>query len=78
MKRFFEDSSQAKMLTPELSYRYALKHMGNASFRLYQLRQYQKDGSYIMLDAFITRQAAEVAKSFADIRLGTPTAIVAV
>lgn len=78
MKRFFEDSSQAKMLTPELSYRYALKHMRNMSFTMYALRQYQSDGSYIVLDVFTTRRAAEVAKSFADIRLGRPTAIVAI
>ena len=78
MKKFYEDSSQAKMLTPELSYRYAIKHMRNTSFILYELRQYQKDGTYILLDAFTTRQSAEVAKSFADIRLGTPTAIVGV
>lgn len=78
MKRFFEDSSQSKMLTPELSYRYALKHMSNPVRSLYVLRHYQSDGSYIVLDVFTTRKAAEVAKSFADIRLGKPTAIVGI
>ena len=78
MKRFFEDSSQAKMLTPELSYRYALKHMSNMAPTMYELRQYNRDGTYKVIDAFFNRKSAEVAKSFADIRLGTPTAIVAV
>ena len=78
MRPFFEDTSSAKMLTPEVSYRYAIKHMGNMSSVLYQLRQYNKDATYTLLDVFTTRKAAEVAKSFADIRLGQPTAIVAV
>lgn len=78
MKKFFEDTSSSKMLTPELSYRHALRHMSNMRDCCYALRQYNKDGSYVVLDVFTTRKSAEVAKSFADIRLGQPTAIVAV
>lgn len=78
MRPFYEDSSAAKMLTPELSYRYALKHMNNMAPTSYELRKYNRDGSYDILDTFFTRKSAEVAKSFADIRLGQPTAIVAV
>lgn len=78
MRPFYENSSAAKMITPELSYRYALKHMSNPVRSMYALRQYQSDGSYIVLDVFTTRKAAEVAKSFADIRLGKPTAIVGI
>lgn len=78
MRPFYEDSSAAKMFTPETSYRYALRHMSNSAPTMYELRQYNRDGSYNLIDAFFTRKSAEVAKSFADIRLGQPTAIVAV
>lgn len=77
MRPFFEDTSSAKMLTPEVSYRYAIKHMSSKNL-CYQLRKYNRDGSYDLLDIFTTRKAAEVAKSFADIELGQPTAIVGV
>jgi len=78
MRPFYEDSSAAKMLTPELSYRYALRHMSNMEPTAYQLRKYNNDGSYDVIDTFVTRKGAEVAKSFADIELGQPTAIVGV
>lgn len=78
MRPFFEDISSAKMLTPEISYRYAIKHMSNKQWSGYQLRKYNNDGSYDVIDVFVTRKAAEVAKSFADIELGQPTAIVGV
>ena len=78
MRPFFEDSSAAKMFTPEISYRYALRHMSNMMEYCYELRKYNKDGSYEVLDTFYSRKSAEVAKSFADIRLGQPTAIVGV
>lgn len=77
MRPFYEDSSAAKMLTLELSYRYAIKHMSSKNL-CYHLRKYNPDGSYELLDIFTTRKAAEVAKSFADIELGQPTAIVGV
>lgn len=78
MRRFFDDTSSAKMLTPEISYRYALRHMSNMASTSYELRKYNNDGSYDVLDTFLTRKSAEVAKSFADIRFGQPTAIVGV
>ena len=78
MRRFFDDTSSAKMLTPELPYRYAIKHMSNMQCSGYELRKYNRDGTYEIIDNFVTRKAAEVAKSFADIELGQPTAIVAV
>ena len=78
MRPFYEDSSAAKMFTPEISYRYALRHMSNMQWCGYELRKYNRDGSYELLDIFVTRKGAEVAKSFADIELGQPTAIVAV
>lgn len=77
MRRFFDDTSSSKMLTPELSYRYVIKHMSSKNC-CYELRQYNRDGSYKVIDIFTTRKGAEVAKSFADIELGQPTAIVGV
>ena len=78
MRPFYEDSSAAKMLTPELSYRYAMKHISDFHPNEYELRKYNRDGSYDVIDIFTTRKGAEVAKSFADLELGQPTAIVAV
>ena len=86
MKRFFEDSSQAKMLTNERSYRYAIKHMNktNTVPVEYELRDYIAKNEcssaldYQLLDIFVTRKGAEVAKAFGEIQLGHSLAIVAV
>ena len=78
MKKFFEDSSQAKMLTPELSYRYALKHMKNTAPVEYELREYFPNGSYGLVNSFATKQAALVAKEFAVLQYGPHFAVVAV
>ena len=86
MKRFFEDSSQAKMFTNEHSYRYAIRHMkaGDTVHFEYELRDYTAKNEYSpaldyqLLDIFTTRKGAEVAKTFGEIRLGHSLAIVAV
>lgn len=86
MKRFFEDSSQAKMLTSDRSYRYAIKHMKRTdAFPVeYELRDYTAKNEYSpaldyqLLDIFTTRKGAEVAKAFGEVRLGHSLAIVAV
>lgn len=81
MKRFFEDSSQAKMFTPELSYRYAMKHMRNTAITEYELRDYSRREAgrdYVLVDSFVTKQGAQVAKAFAEVQYGCHFAIVAV
>lgn len=77
MKRFFEDSSQAKMLTPELSYRYALRHMRNTEPCEYELRDYSRT-PYFVINTFVTKEAALAAKSFHEIEEGCHFAVVAV
>ena len=82
MKRFFEDSSQAKMLTPELSYRYGIKHMKNTAPVEYELRDYSRRSvgrDYALVDSFVTKGGALLAKSFAEFETGMFTyAVVAV
>lgn len=79
MKKFFEDSSQAKMFTPELSYRYNVRHIDKRTCPAeYELRYYFPDGSYVRVDLFATKQAAQVAKEFAVLQDGPHYAVVAV
>lgn len=77
MKRFYEDSSQAKMLTDERAYRYAIKHMRNMEPCAYELRDYSRT-PYFVVNSFITRDAAIAAKSFHEIQEGCHFAVVAV
>lgn len=77
MNIFFEDSSQAKMLTNELSYRYALRHMRNTEPCAYELRDYSRT-PYFVINTFVTKESALVAKSFHEIQEGCHFAVVAV
>lgn len=81
MKKFFEDTSSSKMLTPELSYRNALRHMRNGALTMYELRDYTRKTEhldYFLLNAFETKRAALVAKSFGEFELGHSLCVVAV
>ena len=81
MKKFFEDTSSAKMLTPELSYRNGMRHMRNTAPTMYELRDYTRKTDYLdyfLLNAFQTKQSALVAKSFGELQLGHALCVVAV
>ena len=81
MKKFFEDTSSSKMLTPELSYRNAMRHMNNTGMTIYELRDYTRPTEhmdYTVLNTFQTKTSALVAKSFGDMQLGHSLAVVAV
>lgn len=78
MKKFFEDSSAAKILSKDRAIHNAVKTMSRFFPDEFELRKYNRDGSYEVIDIFTTRKGAEVAKSFAEIELGQPIAIVAV
>lgn len=81
MKKFFEDSSSSKTFTPSLSIRAALKHpMVNQ--RGYELRFYflnPRTGKmeHELLGQYVTRQEAEIAKSFKEFQYGKSLAICA-
>lgn len=77
MKKFFEDTSSSKMLTPELSYRNALRHMRNTEPCEYELRDYSKT-PYFVINTFATKESALVAKSFHEIQEGCHFAVVSV
>lgn len=79
MKRFFEDSSQAKILSKDKSIRCALRYLTQKPELGYELRRYyQVDGkwNHDLLGIYATRKAAEVAKSFKEIQYGENLAIV--
>lgn len=78
MRPFFEDSSAAKILSKDRDIHNAVKTMRKFFPDEFELRKYNRDGSYDVIDIFTTRKGAEVAKSFADLELDQPTAIVAV
>lgn len=81
MKKFFEDTSSSKMLTPELSYRNAMRHMRNTALTMYELRDYTRKTpyqDYVILNAFQTKKSALVAKSFGELQLGHTLCVVAV
>lgn len=82
MRPFYEDSSAAKMFTPELSYRYGIKHMKNTAPAEYELRDYSRRSEgrdYELVDSFVTKGGALLAKSFAEFETGMFTyAVVAV
>lgn len=81
MKKFFEDTSSSKTFTNTLSIKSALKHpMVNQ--RGYELRFYFKNPrtgkmEHELLGMYVTRQEAEIAKSFKEFQYGKPLAICA-
>lgn len=79
MKKFFEDSSQAKILSKEKDIRYAVRHMSKKNVPVeYELREYFPDGNYGLVDSFTTKQGALIAKEFAVLQYGPHFAVVAV
>lgn len=81
MKKFFEDTSSSKMFTPELSYRFGVRNMHNTALTMYELRDYTRKTpyqDYFLLNAFQTKRAALVAKSFGELELGHTLCVVAV
>lgn len=77
MKRFYEDSSQAKILSKDRSIHCALRYFSQKPFSHYELRDYSKS-PYFVVNTFQTKQAAMVAKSFHEIQYGAHFAVVAV
>ena len=78
MKKFYEDSSQAKTLSKDRDIKYALRHFKNMQEVVYELREYFPDGTYRLVDSFHTRESARVAKEFAVLQCGPNFAIVVV
>lgn len=79
MKKFFEDSSQAKTLSKDRDIHFAVKRMSkNEAIVEYELREYFPNGSYGLVDSFVTKQGAQIAKAFAEVQYGCHFAIVAV
>ena len=78
MKKFYEDSSQAKTLSKDKDIKYALRHFRNKMEVIYELREYFSDGTYLLVDSFFTRESARVAKEFAVLQCGQNYAVVAV
>ena len=78
MKRFFEDSSQAKILSSDRSIHKALRYFSKKPEHTeYELRDYS-NGFGIVINTFATKQAALAAKSFHEIQCGCHFAVVAV
>lgn len=68
MKRFYEDSSQAKILSKSTSIKRALRTLSDNEFFEYELRRYSPDfKEYFVCAVYPTRKAAEVAKAFREI-----------
>lgn len=79
MRKFFEDSSQAKILSKDKDIRYAVRHMSKKNVPMeYELREYFPDGNYGLVDSFTTKQGALIAKEFATLQYGPHFAVVAV
>lgn len=78
MKRFYEDSSQAKTLSKDKDIKNALRHFRSMQELVYELREYFPDGTYRLVDSFHTKKSARIAKEFAVLEHGANFAIVAV
>lgn len=77
MKRFYEDSSHAKILSKDKSIHCALRYFSQKPLHHYELRDYSKT-PYFVLNTFVTKNAALAAKSFHEIQEGCHFAVVAV
>ena len=77
MKRFYEDSSQAKTLSKDRSIHCALRYFSQKPFSHYELRDYSKS-PYFVINSFITKEAAIAAKEFHVLQDGNHFAVVAV
>lgn len=77
MKRFFEDSSQAKNLSPDKSIHKALRYFSKKPLSHYELRDYSKS-PYFVINTFISKDAAIVAREFHILEQCAHFAVVAV
>ena len=77
MKRFYEGSSQAKILSNDRSIHCALRYFSEKPFYHYELRDYSFT-PYRVINSFVNKEAAMVAKSFHEIQRGCHFAVVAV
>lgn len=77
MKRFYEDSSQAKTLTNSRAIRRAMKYLTPDEKFGYELRwYYDRNRQYEVYGVYTTRKAVEVAKSFYEMQYGHTLCIV--
>lgn len=67
MRRFFDDSSAAVVLSRDRGIHRALRTFSEKPAYEYEVRRYFKDTEYEVLDRFHTKKEALVAKSFAEI-----------
>lgn len=77
MKKFYEDSSQAKILSKDRAIHCALRYFSQKPFSHYELRDYSKT-PYFVINTFITKEAAIAAKEFHALQQGAHFAVVAV
>lgn len=77
MKRFYEDSSQAKTFTKSKSIRAAMKYISESAKLGYELRwYYDKNRQYELLGHYTSRKSAELSKAFLEMQYGKNLAIV--
>ena len=77
MRKFYEDSSQAKILSSDKSIHCALRYLSEKPISHYELRDYSH-GVCRRINTFFTKEAAMAAKSFHEIEEGCHFAVVAV
>lgn len=75
MRKFYEDSSQAKTFTNQKLIAPAMRQMRMYRKYGYELRRYNARG-YDVLDVYADRRTAECAKAFKEVELGQVLAIV--
>lgn len=75
MRKFYEDSSQAKTFTSGKAISHAMRTMSLHRKYGYELRKYNHRG-YEVLDIFADRRTAECAKAFKEVEHGQVLAIV--
>lgn len=74
MRKFYEDSSQAKTFTDDKAIVHAMRTMKMHRKYGYELRKYNSRG-YEVLDIFADRRTAECAKAFKEVEHGQVLAI---
>lgn len=77
MRRFYDDSSQAKTLSKDRSIHFAVKYFTQKPLQHFELRDYSKS-PYFVINTFVTRATAVAAKEFHVLQEGPHFAVVAV
>lgn len=75
MRKFYEDSSQAKTFTNDKAIAHAMRTMKMRRKYGYELRKYNTRG-YETLGLYADRRTAECAKAFKEVEFGQVLAIV--